>query len=91
MTRRRSSSDCSSIGPSSQMPALLTSTSSGRAASRSASACRWRGVGDVAGDRLDPLTALAGQVVEPVSAAGGGQHVRAACVQDSGEPRAQAR
>ena len=41
MTWRSSSSDCSSIGPSSQIPALLTSTSSRpREASRPASACR---------------------------------------------------
>ena len=43
MTWRRSSRDCSSIGPSSQIPALLTSTSRRPCdSSRPASACRWR-------------------------------------------------
>jgi hypothetical protein len=42
ITCRSSSSDCSSIGPSSQIPALLTSTSRRpRDSSRLASACRW--------------------------------------------------
>ena len=49
------------------------------------------GVGDVAGDRLDPLAALAGQFVEEVSAPGGRQHGRARLVQDAREPRAEAR
>jgi hypothetical protein len=46
------------------------------------------GVGDVAGHHLDPLPAVAGQLIQGVSAAGGGQHVRARLLQHAGEPRA---
>ena len=48
-------------------------------------------VGDVAGHHLDPLAALAGQLVKEIGAAGGGQHVRARLMQHPREPRAQAR
>ena len=65
MTRRKSLSDCSRMGRSSQIPALLTRTSSlPSACRRSASPCRWRFISDVAGHLVDSLTEVTGQVVE---------------------------
>jgi hypothetical protein len=50
-----------------------------------------RSVGDVAGHHLDPLAALAGELAEPVAAAGSHQHVRTCLVQHAREPCAQTR
>jgi len=49
------------------------------------------GAGDVAGHHVDPLATLAGQFVEEVRPAGGGQHLRSRLVQHAREPRAQTR
>ena len=48
-------------------------------------------VGDVAGHRVNPLAALAGELAEQVSPPGCHQHFRARLVQHAREPRAQAR
>jgi hypothetical protein len=50
-----------------------------------------RGVGDVAGHHLDPLAALAGELVQQAGAAGGHQHLRTRLLQHAREPRAQTR
>jgi hypothetical protein len=80
------------MGPSSQIPALfdehVEATVPGQPPGQRLPVVH---VGDVAGHHLDPLAALAGQLVQQVGAAGGGQHVRARLVQHAGEPRAQAR